>query len=159
MIGFYIKGKRVKVYLDTSALNRIFDDQLHPKIYLEATSMLLLFTFMESRSIEIVSSDVLLFENDNNPYEERRTFVSFVLQKASCFQSIDADILIRSQEIERYHIKGLDALHIACAEKSKADSFVTCDDKIIKRYKGSVNVQNPIDFVINILRKGDNSEK
>lgn len=36
-------------------------------------------------------------------------------------------------------------------------SFITCDDKILKRYKGSVNVQNPIDFVINILRKEENN--
>jgi len=142
----------VKVYLDTSALNRIFDDQSQPKIYLEATSMLLLFMLIDCQNVEIVSSDALLFENDNNPYEERSTFVSLVLQKASCTQSVDADILSRSQEIEKCNIKGLDAVHIACAEKSKADFFITCDDKIIKRYKGLVNVQNPIDFVINILR-------
>jgi len=58
----------VKVYLDTSALNRIFDDQSQPKIYLEATSMLLLFMLIDYQSVEIVSSDALLFENDNNPY-------------------------------------------------------------------------------------------
>lgn len=146
------------IYLDTSALNRIFDDQSQPKIYLEATSMLLLFMLIDYQSVEIVSSDALLFENDKNPYEERRTFVSFVLRKASWFQSIDKDILIRSQEIEKCNIKGLDALHIACAEKSKADFFITCDDKITKRYKGLVHVQNPIDFVINILRKEENNE-
>ena len=129
-----------------------------PKIYLEATSMLLLFMLIDCQSVEIVSSDALLFENDNNPYEERRTFVNYVLQKASCIQSIDEDILIISQEIEKCNIKGLDAVHIACAEKSKADFFITCDDKIIKRYKGLVNVQNPIDFVINILRKEENDE-
>lgn len=148
----------MKVYLDTSALNRIFDDQLQPKIYLEATSMLLLFTLIDPQTIEIVSSDVLLFENDKNPYEERRTFVNLILQKSNYSQSINESILARSKEIEKWNIKGFDALHIACAEKSKADFFITCDDKIIKRYKGLVNVQNPIDFVINILRKEENSE-
>ena len=29
----------------------------------------------------------------------------------------------------------IDALHIASAEKSRADYFVTCDDDIIKLYK------------------------
>lgn len=42
--------------------------------------------------------------------------------------------------------------------KGAADFFITCDDKIIKIYKGLVNVQNPIDFVINILRKEENDE-
>jgi len=147
----------VKVYLDTSALNRIFDDQSQPKIYLEATSMLLLFMLIDCQNVEIVSSDVLLFENATNPYEERSVFVSFVLQKADCTQSVDAEILSRSQEIEKCGLKGMDALHIACAEKLKVDFFITCDDKILKRYKGSVNVQNPIDFIINILRKEENN--
>ncbi|MBE7546272.1 MAG: PIN domain-containing protein [Planctomycetia bacterium] len=147
----------MKVYLDTSALNRIFDDQSQPKIYLEATSMLLLFMLIDCQNVEIVSSDVLLFENATNPYEERSVFVSFVLQKAGCTQSVDAEILSRSQEIEKCGLKGMDALHIACAEKLKVDFFITCDDKILKRYKGSVNVQNPIDFIINILRKEENN--
>ena len=61
----------MKVYVDSSALNRIFDDQSKPKIYLEASSMLIVFMLIDSRTIEFVSSDVLLFENSNNPYEER----------------------------------------------------------------------------------------
>ena len=31
----------MKIYLDTSALNRIFDDQSQPRVYLEATAMLI----------------------------------------------------------------------------------------------------------------------
>lgn len=119
--------------------------------------MLLLFMLIDCQNVEIVSSDVLLFENATNPYEERSVFVSFVLQKADCTQSVDAEILSRSQEIEKCGLKGMDALHIACAEKLKVDFFITCDDKILKRYKGSVNVQNPIDFIINILRKEENN--
>lgn len=143
----------MKVYIDTSALNRIFDDQSQPRIYLEASSMLILFMFVDSQAIEFVSSDVLLFENNNNPYEERRVFINLCLQKAKHIQSINKEILSRAQEIEILQIRGLDALHIACAEEIKADYFLTCDDKIPKRYKGSIKVQNPIDFVINFFKK------
>ena len=148
----------MKVYVDTSALNRIFDDQSKPRIYLEASSMLIVFMLIDSRTIEFVSSDVLLFENNSNPYEERRIFVNLCLQKAEHIQPINEDILKRAQEIEALHIKGLDALHLACAEELKADYFLTCDDKILKRYEGSIKVQNPIDFVINFFKKEESND-
>lgn len=146
----------MRIYLDTSALNRIFDDQSQPRIYLEAAAMLIVFMLIESQNIEMVSSDVLLFENDKNPYNDRKTFVNFILKKANETQSINDTILIRAQEIEGLNIKGLDALHLACAERLNADYFITCDGKIIKNYKGSIKVKNPADFVVGILQKEEN---
>lgn len=146
----------MKIYLDTSVLNRIFDDQSQPRIYLEATAMLIVFMLIEAQNIEMMSSDVLLFENDKNPYSDRKTFVSFILRKANEIQPINDKILIRSQEIEGLNIKGIDALHLACAEELIADCFITCDDKIIKNYKGSIEVKNPVDFVAGILQKEEN---
>ena len=71
----------MKIYLDTSALNRIFDDQSQPRIYLESSSMLVVFVLIESQVLDIVSSDVLLFENLKNPHNERRTFVGLILKR------------------------------------------------------------------------------
>ncbi|GCA90062.1 hypothetical protein MiTa_03417 [Microcystis aeruginosa NIES-4264] len=51
---------KLKVYLDTSVLNRIFDDQTQARIYLESISMQLIFLLVENEAIEIVSSDVLV---------------------------------------------------------------------------------------------------
>jgi hypothetical protein len=58
----------MNVYLDTSALNRIFDDQSQPRIFLEASAMLLVFGLIEKRIISIVSSEVLIYENSQNPH-------------------------------------------------------------------------------------------
>lgn len=143
----------MKVYIDTSALNRIFDDQSQPRIYMESSSMLIVFMLIESGTIELVSSDVVLFENNSNPYEERQAFVSLCLQKAKHIQPINESLLSRAQEIEKEQIKGLDALHLACAEGLKVDYFLTCDDKILKRYRGPIKLQSPVDFVINILKE------
>jgi len=143
----------VKIYLDTSALNRIFDDQSQPRVYLEATAMLIVFVLIESQNIEMVSSDVLLFENDKNLYNDRQTFVNLLLRKANEIQPINDKILIRAQEIEKHHIKGVDALHLACAEELKVDWFITCDYRIVKNYKGLIKVKNPVDFIATILRE------
>ena len=148
----------MKVYIDTSALNRIFDDQSQPRIYLEASSMLIVFMLIDFETIEFVSSDVLLFENVSNPYEERRVFINLCIQKAKHIQPTNEGILTRAQEIEALNIRGLDALHIACAEKLKADYFLTCDDKISKRYNGSIKVQNPTNFVINFFKKEESND-
>src|SRR3989338_980850 len=129
----------MKVYIDTSALNRIFDDQSQPRIYLEASSMLIVFMLIDFETIEFVSSDVLLFENVSNPYEERRVFINLCIQKAKHIQPINEGILTRAQEI-------------------KADYFLTCDDKISKRYNGSIKVQNPTNFVINFFKKEESND-
>lgn len=143
----------MKVYIDTSALNRIFDDQSQPRIYLESSAMLTIFMLIDINAIDLLASNVLLFENEFNPYEERQIFVNLCIQKAAAAQEVNHEILYRAQELEAVVIKGLDALHIACAEALKADYFLTCDDRLIKRYNGHLKVQNPVDFALNFLKK------
>jgi len=45
----------------------------------------------------------------------------------------------------------MDAVHIACAEKAKADFFVTCDDNLVKKLeridKIEIAYYNIIDFI------------
>ena len=70
-----------------------------------------------------------------------------VLQQAKIIQTLGPAVLQRAVEIETAcRIKGFDALHLACAEKVKSGYFITCDDKIIKRYSGKLTVMNPVDF-------------
>ena len=141
------------VYLDTSVINRVFDDQSQPRIFLEASAMILVFGLIEKKAISIVSSEVLVFENSRNPYLERRIFVDEVLRKARVIQTLNAGLLARAEEIEALGIKGLDALHLACAEKLQARYFLTCDDRIIRRYAGAVIAINPVDFSMSVLKK------
>ncbi len=142
----------MKIYLDTSALNRIFDDQSQARIYLESVAMEVIFLLIENKNIEIVSSDALVFETNNNPYSDRRAFIEKVLEKATSFQSLNEKILTRAEEMETtMKIKGVDSLHLACAEALKVDDFITCDDKIIKRYRGVLAVKNPTEFANNAM--------
>jgi len=145
------------IYLDSSVLNRIFDDQTQARIYLESSSMLLVFMLIENGFIDIVSSDVLVFEKSQNPYEDRRMFVSLVLERAKIFKSSDEKTLERAEEIEQqYGIKGMDALHLACAEQLQVDAFITCDDKMIKKYLGIIPVINPVTFTMDFLQPVQN---
>ena len=47
------------------------------------------------------------------------------------------------------NITQLDALHIACAEAQQVDRFITCDDRLIKRYKNAIiHLCNPVELVL-----------
>ena len=147
----------MKIYLDTSSINRFFDDQSQPRIFLEASAMITVLAMIESRVFFLVSSEVLLFENSRNPFEERRIFVSSVLAHAKVIQTINPTLLHRAQQIESSNsISGLDALHLACAEKLKCGYFITCDDKVVRRYKGTVKAINPVQFSIEALKESGN---
>lgn len=50
-------------------------------------------------------------------------------------------------------ISGLDALHLACAEKLKCEYLITCDDRILRRYEGGLKVINPIQFTIEVMKE------
>ena len=56
-------------------------------------------------------------------------------------------------EITDLTILATDALHLASAEKSGVDYFVTCDDRIIKKYSGKIKVINPVGFVQELLKE------
>jgi predicted nucleic acid-binding protein len=143
----------VNVYLDTSALNRIFDDQSQPRIFLEASAMLVVFGLIEKRIISIVSSEVLVYENSRNPFAERQVFVTSVLKKARVIQVLNDSLAKRALEIETLGVKGLDALHLACAERLQVGYFVTCDDKIIRKYTGKVIAINPVGLTMYMLQQ------
>lgn len=60
------------------------------------------------------------------------------------------DLVTPAKDFEANGIKPRDALHFACALKGKADYFVTCDDKLMKKsgfMKNGVRIVNPVDFV------------
>jgi len=119
--------------------------------------MLLIFMLIENDLVEIVSSDALVFEKSQNPHDDRRMFVSLVLQKATVFKSSDENTLKRAEEIEQqYGIKGMDALHLACAEQLQVEALITCDERMIKRYKGNITVINPVTFTMEFLQAQKN---
>lgn len=122
--------------------------------------MQLIFLLVENEVLEIISSDALVFETQRNPYSDRQTFVELVLQKAKYFQPINQEVLEKAQQIEASNrIKGIDALHLACAEVIGADFLITCDDKLAKRYNGSLKVKNPTEFTANFFNSLDEEEE
>lgn len=138
-----------RVYLDTSIYNRPFDDQTQPKIFLETQAIILILQMIEGRLIELVSSSVLEYENSRNPFVVNQQSMERYLQIAALRVLVDENIRNRAEQLEQEGVKAIDALHVACAEASKSDYFITCDKRLINRCKNlSITVINPNNFIL-----------
>jgi predicted nucleic acid-binding protein len=138
-----------KVYLDTSAYNRPFDDQTQPKIFLETQAVVIILQMVEAKAVELISSSVLEYENSRNPYPIKQEAMSRYLQLAKLRQEVDEASRQRAEELEQNGLKAVDALHVSCAEAINSDYFITCDKRLINRCSGLImKVMNPADFVL-----------
>jgi len=136
--------------LDTSVLNRPFDDQTQPRIALETQALRTILQLIEAKEIELVNSATIAYENSRNLSQPRRQWVEQCLQLASQFQALDEGIIQRATLLEGQGLGAIDALHVACAEASGCDYFLTCDDRLVRRYSGQLKVVNPVSFVLEI---------
>jgi predicted nucleic acid-binding protein len=141
----------MKIYLDTSVYNRPFDDQSQPRIWLETLAFAVILQMIEAGTVELVVSAVLDYENSRNPIALRRGWVDRCLKLSKRYQRVEETIRQRAETLENSGFKGLDALHLACAESADCSYFITSDDRVIRRFQsGVLQVCNPVDFVIAI---------
>ena len=130
----------MKLYLDMCVYNRPFDDQSQPRIAIETQIVVVLMLMASQGHIELINSFALTYENSRNPKVENQIRISNLLEISSGYISFDEQIVNRALEHENMGISGMDALHVACAEKGKVDFFVTCDDRLIKKLKSMNNL-------------------
>jgi predicted nucleic acid-binding protein len=148
-----------KIYLDTSAYNRPFDDQTQPKIFLEAQAVAIILQMIETELFELVSSSVLEYENGRNPYPIKQEAMNRSLKTAQLRQEVNEPIQQRAEQLEHNGLKAIDALHVACAEAMGSDWFITCDKRLINRCSGlTMKVVNPVDFVLEMSSNDSGQE-
>jgi hypothetical protein len=62
----------VRICLDTSVLNRPFDEQTQPRIALETQALRTILQLIEAKEIELVNSAAIAYENSRNSSPIRR---------------------------------------------------------------------------------------
>ena len=141
----------MRIYLDTCSLQRPLDSKTQIRITLEAEAVLGVLTLCESGTVELVSSDALLFETERNPNPDRREYARAALSLAKAFILLDERVEKRAKEFSDAGLKPFDALHLASAEAAQADYFCTCDDRLLRQAKGIENLEvkviSPIELV------------
>ena len=122
----------MRLYLNTSALNRPFDDMSSERVRLEAEAVVSLLSAAESGRAELISSEFLEFEIAQNPDRERAVRVASVLTTFRSRVPISPRLAARARELEQFGLRGLDALHVAAAEAGAARLLVTTDDRMVR---------------------------
>ncbi len=141
----------MKLYLDVCCLNRPFDDQSQTRVRLEAEAVLSILEMAQSEEIEIIGSDIIDDKLSEMPDRERRDKVELLLALASSQIALTSAIEQRANELQKWNIAPLDALHLASAESAQADYFLTTDDDLLRRAKRAglkVKVENPAKWLI-----------
>jgi predicted nucleic acid-binding protein len=146
-----------RVYFDTCALNRPFDDQSQPRIRLEAEAVEHLLRAVDEGGLEWVSSEVVLFEILKTPDEVRREILLSLVRRAGPTIALSDDIGKRARELREQGLRDLDALHLASAEAAGAGVLVTTDNGFVRAVAGlqpasSVQVKNPVVYEMEVLR-------
>ena len=81
----------------------------------------------------MINSEILRYENSRDPDVVRRERVRSYLRLAKEYAKIDKKVISRAGYLRKMKFGDLDALHLAVAEKARADYFLTCDDRIVKK--------------------------
>lgn len=141
-----------RVYLDNCCFNRPFDDQSSIRVKLETDAKLYVQQMIRTGEIEFVWSYIIDFENEANPFAERKSTISKWKSLAIADISETDTVLINATMFVRDGIKTKDALHLACAIEAKCQYFLTTDDILLKKMSGKRDIfaLNPTDFIKSI---------
>ena len=146
----------MKVYLDTCSIQRPLDDKTQIRIVLESDAILGIIDLCNAGQIELVSSDVLLYEIKRNPKTMRRKFGLDTVSNASSFIYLDEEIEQQAKQFEKVGIKPLDALHLSSAEKAGATYFCTCDDRFLKKAKRIADLKTQAVTPLELIQELEN---
>lgn len=141
--------RKIRIYLDNCVFNRPFDDQTSIRIKLETEAKLYIQNKIFKNVIELVWSYILEYENEQNPFIERRETIKEWKNLAVLDIEENEIILKRAKKLVTIGLKSKDALHIACAIEGKAEYFLTTDDKILKKGKHikEIKIIDLIEFI------------
>ncbi len=123
----------MRIYFNTSALNRPLDNLSSERVRLEAEAVVALLAAVEDGIVTWIGSDYLDFEVEQDPDGERVRRVGSLLGLVNTRVEMTDELAARARNLERSGLRGLDALHVASAEAGGADLLVTTDDRMVRR--------------------------
>ena len=95
-------------------------------------------------------------EINRTPDIEKRNSVLAFTDRITEKINVTEKEIERAKVIESFGFGAMDALHLSCAEKLKADVFLTVDDKLIKKSKTNedklkIRVENPVIWLQEVI--------
>ena len=140
----------MRIYLDNCCYGRPYDKQDSDKIISETKSIRFIRKEIENGNLELVTSYMLHFENNQRPDENQRDEITkFIKSYRKIHIGIDnAENLLESvKKIMSTGIKRKDAYHVASAILANCDYFLSTDERLLKYNSDKLKLLNPIEFI------------
>jgi hypothetical protein len=139
----------MRIYLDNCCFNRPFDNQSNIRVKLETDAKLYVQLSILRGKIELAWSYILDFENEANPFFERKYTIEKWKHLSTINISENSLILTKASNFAKLGIKAKDSLHLACSIATSCEYFLTTDDLIQKKMSKNdeIAVVNPIEFI------------
>ncbi|MUG98087.1 PIN domain-containing protein [Scytonema sp. UIC 10036] len=157
-------SKQYKIYLDACCFNRPFDDQTQSRIYLEAQAVMTILSQCQTAAWKLINSSALIAElNQISDLERLQNFKKLLLiAKIKVINS--TFIKERAAQIQKLGFSSYDAIHIASAERSQADVFLTTDDRLFKKAQKNsqlinVNINNPVQCLGEVIQAEESNDE
>ena len=117
----------MRIYLDNCCFNRPYDDQSQLTVSLEAQAKMSIQKQIMSGDLELVTSYMLIAENDANPSASKRDSIKHFIDNHTTVYVNDkheSEIDTIADGIMKTGIKYVDACHVACAIYADCDVFL-----------------------------------
>ena len=140
----------MKVYLDNCCYNCPYDNQTQLRISLETQAKLQIQRMIMDKTLVLVASYVLLYENSKNPHEMRRNAIrKFLEENVAVYIDVNQgdEVKTLADEIIATGVKTADAYHVACAILGGAECFLTTDDRLLKYKTDRISLLDPTEFI------------
>jgi predicted nucleic acid-binding protein len=102
----------------------------------------------------LIGSEILDKEIENTPNLITRNKLYKLYSMSNEIITLNDKIKFRAYEIEKYGVKSMDSLHIACAEYAEVSVFLTTDIdllKMAKRFQTSIRIDNPLIWFMEVI--------
>lgn len=141
----------------------MFDDQNQISIKLDTIAIDVIYELINNKTCKLIWSYILEYENNNNPFPNRRERVGVISQMRSKTIFAEETIINTAEDIQNLSkAKSKDSLHLSCAIHSECKFFITCDNGLLRTINhnkvalahilGEIQIISPLDFI----RKGMN---
>jgi predicted nucleic acid-binding protein len=143
----------MRIYMDVCCLNRPFDNLSQDRIYLEAEAILSIIHHCDRGEWTLVASGVIDHELSRLPDMDRLEQVHTLYAAASERVYLTEQAEKRAAFLSQNGIKQFDSLHLALAETSAVDVFLTTDDRLLraaKRTAAKIKVANPVSWLMEV---------
>jgi len=140
--------------MDACCLNRPFDDLAQPKVFLEAEAIMAIMSRCESNIWTLLSSGVIDYELSRMTDTQKMERVEALCSVSREYATMTEEDEKRAKYFQLNGIKAMDSFHLAVAESSNADIFLTTDKKFLNaanRLKLKLKVANPLSWFMEAI--------